>query len=376
MKKALLLFLLDTIPAVYNVTAQPKNQNTKNTDKSITISVKGIEYDNPSFDDLRKSIKGNMKVKQSSPGFTGDVAKIILLYQGTATELWDELPQSSKQNFKIISIDDSRIELQLKTSNTQTVAKTTEIKKEDCIDCHYYKACYDDTSVVFDGNVYKGNKKKNSYYFCKNGTLYSKTVSKNQIFSQIIFKANEPVGTNWIDTFGTTIINKTTISKGIGIRHGKTYYDDVMIVYFADNSLTANYYYVKGSGFIKYDSVDKAFNPSIACKINGNIDTTLIGSWRNYNEINKTNYYYKFNGDGTFAYYSGIISKEAQMPQGTSIWRAGDNYIELYNGAWSKVSQVFYKKKNDPITGKPAIAFGSGNNFVYFISDDEKPAWK
>ncbi len=76
------MFFAGHTPAVYNVKAQPKSQSTKNSDKSITVSVKGIEYDNPAFDDLRKSIKGNMKVKQSNPAFTGDVAKIIFIVPG------------------------------------------------------------------------------------------------------------------------------------------------------------------------------------------------------------------------------------------------------------------------------------------------------
>lgn len=359
-----------------NSAAQPKTQSPKSNTKTIAISVKGAEYDNPAFETLRKSIKGSIKVKESNPSFNGGVAKITLQYQGTATELWDEMPQNCKQNFKIMSIDDSHIGLELKTATTQTPVAGTETKKEDCIDCYYYKNCYFDTSAIFDGNVYKGNKKKGSFFFCKNGVLYSKSTSGGKACSQTIFKANAPVGTTWVDTFCNIYIKKAIISKGIGIKYGKTFYDDVMIVYFDDNTLSANYYYVKGSGYIKHDSVDKSFNPAIASKINGNVDTTLIGAWKNYNEANKTNYYYKFNGDGTFAYYSGSISPESQMPQGTCIWRANEYYIEMYNGAWGSVSQLPYKKKNDPASGKPAIVFGGGNNMVYYISDDNKAGWK
>lgn len=376
MKKAFPLFLFLAMFAVHNSTAQPKNTAPKNQDKAITISVKGVEYDNPAFEDLRKSVKGNMKVKQASPGFTGDVAKISLQYQGNAAELWDELPQTCKQNFKVIAIDENKIELQLKTNTAQATSKTPETKKEDCIDCYYYKNCYFDTSIVFDGNLYRGNKNKGSYYYCKNGVLYSKSVSGKNAFSQIIFKANEPVGTNWIDTFGTTIIKKAIISKGIGIRYNKTYYDDVIIVYYADNSLIANYYYVKASGYIKRDTVEKDFNPVVASKLKGIADTVLVGIWKNFNEVNKTNYYYKFNGDGTFEYYSGFVKKEYQMPQGVSYWRVNSNSLEIYNGAWSDVSRVAFQKKNDPVSGKPAIVFGSGNGSIYFVSDDGKAAWK
>lgn len=375
MKKYFCLTVFLSLLFIGNGTAQPK-KNNKGNDNAITISVKGIEYDNPDFENLRNAIKGNMKVKQSSPGFTGDIARITLSYPGTAPELWDEMPQTCRQSFKITSIDDNRIELQLKSKTAVSSSSATETKKDDCIDCYYFKSCSFDTSAVFDGNTYKGYKKKGSFYFCKNNVFYNKSVYNNKVYSQVVFKANAPVGTNWTDTFGTDIINKTIVSKGFNMTYGKTYYDDALVVYFSDISLTALYYYVKGSGYIKLDSLDKSFNPAIAAKMKGNVDTALVGTWKNYNEINRTTYYYKFNGDGTFAYYSGSISKDNQMPSGVSLWRVNDNYIELYNGAWKEVSQVPYKKKNDPGSGKPAIAFGSGNNMIYFVSSDSKPAWK
>lgn len=376
MKRTSCLILCFALFVVYNGLAQPKNPAAKNQEKTILITVKGIEYDDPAFEDLRKSVKGNMKVKQANPGFTGDMAKISLQYQGNAAELWDELPQSCKQNFKVTAIDENKIELQLKTAVKQTTSKTTEIKKEECIDCYYYKSCNFDSSIVFNGNVYRGNKSKGYYYFCKNGFLYSKSVSGKDAFSQIIFKAYEPVGTNWTDTFGTTIIKKTIISKVIGIVYNKTYYDDVLIVYFADNSLIANYYYAKGSGFIKRDTVEKDFNPALAASLKGTVDQSLTGVWKNYNPVNKTNYYYKFDGDGTFAYYSGFLKKEYQMPQGISYWRVNGSSLEIYNGAWNDVSKISFQKKNDPDNGKPAIVFGSGQSSIYFVADDGKAAWK
>ncbi len=351
--------------------AQPKKTGGNN----IVISVKGVEYDNSSFSDLRNAVKGNIKVVQSSPAFTGDAATITLQYNGNATELWDELPQNIKQQFKITSINNSRIDLQLKQNSNNTPAATIEPKKDDCMDCYYYKACSFDTSFEFNGNTYKGYKKRGAAFFCKNGILYSKSYS-GITHKQIIFKVNEPAGTGWTDTFGTVIINKMMVAKGIGIMYKKKYYADVLTVYFSESSLTALYYYAKDIGYLKHDTIDNAFNPAVAAKMKGNIDTSLIGTWKLYNDVNKTNYYYQFYGDGTFGYYSGSISKYNQMPSGFSLWRVHDNYIELYNGAWSSVSQVPFKKKNDSVTGKPAIAFGAGNSLVYYVSDDGKPAWK
>lgn len=376
MKKSLIILFVLICYFTDNGMAQPKQPAKKtNGTTIIIISIKSIEYDNPSFADLRKTIKGNIKVSESNPGFTGDAATITLQYDGNAPELWDELPQLIRQQFKITAISNNRIDLQLK-QNTIAAATTTDTKKDDCVDCYYYKACGFDTSFDYNGNTYSGFKNKAAAYYCKNGILYSKSYSKDNRYKQIIFKAYEPSGTSWIDTFGTILINKTIVAKGSGISYKKKFYDDVMIVYFAQPDYTALYYYAKGSGFIKADTLDKAFNPLLASQLRGMVDTSLAGTWKYYNDINKTNYYYQFYGDGTFAYYSGSISKQTQMPSGVSLWRANDNYIEVYNGAWSKVSKIAYKKRNDPVTGKPAIAFGTGNNIVYYVSEDGKPSWK
>lgn len=379
MKRTFHLLLCFSLFVVHNGLAQPQNTTAKNQDKAILIAVKGIEYDDPAFEDLRKSVKGNMKVKQANPGFAGDMAKISLQYQGSAAELWDELPQSCKQNFKVTAIDENKIELQLKTTIKQTTAITTpQTKKEDCIDCYYYKSCGFDTSTTFNGNTYKGYKKKAGMYYCKNGSLVSVFSSfDKKLYTQIIFKSNEPVGSSWIDSIGAgAVVKHVTISKGLAISHGTGVYDDVMIVYSDYGYLKANYYYAKERGFIKSDTVDKDFNPAVAATLKGTVDQSLVGLWRNYNPVNKTNYYYKFDGDGSFAYYSNFVKKEYQMPQGISYWRINGNSFEVYNGAWNDVSKISFQKKNDPATGKPAIVFGSGETSIYFVADDGKAAWK
>lgn len=378
MKKAFPALLLFAIFVVHNSVAQPKNATVKNQDKAIIISVKGIEYDDPAFEDLRKSVKGNMKVKQANPAFTGDVAKISLQYRGNAAELWDELPQTCKQNFKVTAIDDNKIDLQLKTTTKQTTAAVTETKKEDCIDCYYYKSCGFDTSVTWNGNTYKGYKKKAGLYDCKNGALISVfTSSDKKTYAQTIFKTNEPAGSSWVDSIGANaVVKHVTISKGLAISYGTGTYDDVIIVYSDYGYLKANYYYAKERGFIKYDSVDKDFNPAVAATLKGTVDQSLAGLWRNYNPLNKTNTYYKLDGDGSFAYYSGMVNKDYQMPPGISYWRVNGNSLELYNGTWGNVSKVPFQKKNDPASGKPAIVFGSGDTSIYFVADDGKAAWK
>lgn len=150
MKKLILLYIHFSFIWLHNGNVQA--QKTAIKPSSVIISVKAVEYDNTAFDALRKAIKGNIKATKVNPGFADDMATITLQYEGSATELWDDLPQNIKQLFKISSINNSKISLQLKQNSTSTTTAT--ITKEDCIDCYYYKACSFDTSLLFNGHTY------------------------------------------------------------------------------------------------------------------------------------------------------------------------------------------------------------------------------
>ncbi len=74
-----------------------------------------------------------MKVKEVNPGYSGGTAKISVQYNGNATELWDELPQTVKQPFKVTAIDNIHIELkkdgQTQTETSKTTTSTTTKKR-------------------------------------------------------------------------------------------------------------------------------------------------------------------------------------------------------------------------------------------------------
>src|SRR5438105_4554388 len=71
---------------------------------SISISVNGIEYDDPSFSLLKESLQKNKNVSSVKTGYDQGTAKISMNYNRTAQNLWDEIPQTTKQFFKISTI--------------------------------------------------------------------------------------------------------------------------------------------------------------------------------------------------------------------------------------------------------------------------------
>jgi hypothetical protein len=327
-------------------------------DKTITINITGVEYDDPSVTTLREVLKGNIKVKKLNPGFAAGVAKISFLYPGKATELWDELPLSAKQSFKVTAIDDEHIDLQVKTgTKTTETAKTTTPSTSECIDCIYFKGCNLDTARIFNSITYKGYKKTGYYYNCINGALTVNYLdAEKRINNQVIFKTNEPVGTSWTDTTYGGLIKHVTLSKGLAIKVGTKSYSDIMLVY--GNVFDKNmycYYYAKGEGYIKMDTLNEKFNAVNAAKLKGVVDQTVTGIWKFYNKPVDMNMYYKFNGDGTYEYYVGSISQANQTPKGKCYWRINNNNLELFHSDWSDVIRIRFQKKNDPVTGKPTI---------------------
>jgi hypothetical protein len=377
----LLIFQIPKTGMAQDKTTDPGKKQEKN----VTISVSPIEYDDPAFTSLREIIKTNIKVKQVNPSYTAGTAMLSFLYTGKATELWDELPQTAKQSFKVITMEDAHIGLQLKSNakisdtakpltTTNTAAKTLE-----CVTCIYYKNCSFDTSRTFNGVVYKGWKSsKFYYYYCDNGVLYRKlTDTGNKVYSQIIFKANEPIGTKWADTTMSGVGTHITMAKGLALKVGTKTYNDVMIVYHDFKTIFVNDYYARDSGSIKRDTLDVNFNAVNAAKMKGVVDQSVTGLWKFYNALVDMNMYFKFNGDGTYEYYAGSVILANQMPKGKCYWRLNGNSIELFSSSWDDVVRIRFLKKNDPVTGKATllIQHSEKEDRAYFSESGAQP-WK
>lgn len=393
---------------------------------TINISVAGIEYDDAGFTKLKESVKSNTKVSDLKQTFSESTAKLTLKYTGEASSLWDEVPASIKQPFKIITIDNGRIELQLKNAPaTSTPPATASSNNDDCKNC-YWNYCVYDVLKSFEGKIYRGINKDDAthYYNCDNGVLVHKIMTVNgygvvtAITTDTILISNGPIGTKWsvsawdykgdglakaigLDLSSSNGAAHTLIAKGITTTiNGKTYKDVIVVndkgystnALFGNSFYSTNYYYAKGVGLIRTDTLNFQSDPVQAINktsdektiysggsvVKDGIDESIVGTWKSYNTTTKKDGYYKLNGDGTFDYYEGGLDEASKWKginhwkiepggydkNGTAIldiiWESGKGYINRYE----------LTKKNDPATGKPAILW---NGYMLVSADNKKP---
>jgi len=420
-------WLLTIIVVLVNVASHAQNVNAV-TSGEIIISVAGIAYEDPALSLLKESLKNNKKVKTTKNSYDQETAKITLSYSGSAADLWDEIPKTTKDFFKLTSIDDKHIALQYKnasqknlTSNTAASTTASSNKKdEDCKNC-YFNLCRYDGIKTFQGVVYKQiNKDDGTYYYnCDNGVLVVKQVIQNgygvitNITNDTLLMSNAPVGAKWSvksDASSFLGLNSKSYSgytlfrKGISIQVNGVTYNDVIVVYYrqysndnitGESSSSANYYYARGVGLVKTENLGPISDPTYApTKTNtgkndnevidalyktmkGKVDESIIGTWKYHDKTMNWDIYYVFNSDGTYQYYVGSINPENQMPKGTCYWRVDGGHIELLADGWNKVYQFELQKKNDVTSGKPAlvIQFKDSEYRTYF-SEDNKAPWK
>lgn len=391
----------------------------------ISISVNGIEYDDPGFSLLKESLRKNKNVTSLKPGYDQGTAKLSLSYNRKAQDLWDELPQTTKQFFKLTTIDDNHIVLENKmaaketTATKTTSASNTNKNDDDCKNC-YFNLCKYDGIKTFQGVVYKQiNKDDGTYYYnCDNGILVQKRVFQNgygvitSITSDTLLRFNVPVGTTWGEfknennflgmNFKTSNVYKMA-AKGINLTvSGTTYHDVIMINYagrtddntFGNSSFSKNYYYAKGVGLIKTEDGDLSSVPKFTAKeteedkketttldaliktMKGRIDETITGTWKFHDKEMNWDTYYVFNSDGSYQYYVGSVTPVNLMSDPKSYWRFDGTHLELAGGGWDKVYRYELQKKNDPATGKPALVIEwKGTERRAYISENGKAPW-
>src|SRR5258706_802864 len=244
----LLKWLFTLVMVSINIISHAQNTGTT-TSGEIVISVSGIAYEDPALSLLKESLKNNKKVKSTKSSFDKETAKITLSSFSSATDLWDDVPKTTKDFFKLTSIDDKRIALQYKntgqsnvvagTNNTTTTTNASN-KNDDCKNC-YFNLCKYDGIKTFQGVVYKQiNYDEGTYYYnCDNGVLVRKIIYKNgygqttNITNDTILMSSVPVGTKWnvksdagsfLGLNSTSFSDYTLFRKGITVQvNGVTY---------------------------------------------------------------------------------------------------------------------------------------------------------
>jgi len=400
----------------------------------LSISVAGIEYDDAAFTKLKLNIKGNKKVQDFKQSFSQNTGTLTLAYAGDANSLWDEIPADLKQPFKITTIESNRIDLQAKNSavvntpSTNNSNTNTSANNDDCKNC-YWNMCKYDVLKSFGGAIYKGINRDDGtfYYNCDNGIVTQKVVTVNGygvvvgITTDTLLITGGPIGTKWgvintdnknellglmanMDLSMKNVGGYTLIAKNISTEASGKAYKNVVVVnykgyskdpFFGNNFYSSNFYYAKGIGLVKTDTLNFDSDPVAAInKVNdtktvysggsvvkNGIDETLIGLWKVLDPAAKKESYYKLNPDGTFDYYDGPVS-EATKSKGVNHWKIEEggynkNGVAIIDFAWSTgngyVMRQDLQKKNDPATGKPAITL---NTTTMLVSADSKAPWK
>jgi hypothetical protein len=399
----------------------------------LTVSVAGIEYDDAGFTKLKESIKKNTKVQGITQSFSENTARLTLTYNGDAAQLWDEIPAALKQPFKISSIETNRIDLQLKNaiatsgtqkSNANPVTNTTAAD-DDCKNC-YWNMCRFDVIKSIGGKIYKGviTEYGTVYYNCDNGIVLQTTLNINAYGSTVIagtdtiLISSGPVGTRWgvvnvdekfglLSTMsGVDLSMKnnggyTLIAKNLKTEaRGKTYNDVIVVNYkgiskdafTGTNFYSVNYYYAKGIGLVRTDTLNFDSDPLAAINkandiktvysggsvVKNGIDATIIGLWKYHDAKTNADTYYRFNADGTMEFYAGSVA-EANKSKGINHWKIEEggynkNGVAIIDITWAGgnyTMREYLQKKNDPATKKPALLL----NDLVFISADNKPMW-
>jgi hypothetical protein len=399
----------------------------------LNISIAGVEYDDASFIKLKKAIKNNKKVQDLKQTFSDNTARISLSYTGDATELWDEIPVALKQAFKVTSIETNGFDLQLKNTavaNTQAASSAntnpvpvSKAGNDDCKNC-YWNMCTYDLIKSIGGKVYKGmiTEYGTVYYNCDNGIVLRAQLNINDYGSTVlagtdtVLISSGPVGTKWgmvnvdnknelLGAFsGQDFSMKdsghyTLIAKNITTEvSGKSYRDVIVVNYkgyskdpfFGTNLYSTNYYYAKGIGLIRTDTLNFDSDPLAAINkhndpatvysggsvVRNGIDATLVGLWKYHDPKTNTDSYYRFKPDGTFEFYSGSVS-EVNKTKGINTWKIeeggynknGQAIIDLHwAGAGNYTMRNELQKKDDPATKKPALLLNS----VLIVSVDKK----
>ena len=414
--------LLECLAAaiLLSLTFKSRAQNASGSTTDVTVSVAGVSYEDPALSLLKESLKNNKKVRTVKNSFDQQTATFNVSYQGAATDLWDEVPKTTKDFFKISSIDDKHISLQYKNSNQQTTATTASNKvDDDCKNC-YFNLCKYDGIKTFQGVVYKQiNYDEGTYYYnCDNGVLQRKIIYKNgygqttSITTDTLLMSNVPVGTKWnvhsnesslLGFNSKSFSDYTLIKKGVTVQVNGVTYNDVIVIYYrqyskdniaGEGSSSANYYYAKGVGLIKTENLGAINDPSyktpgtngdkdatnletLAKTMKGSIDQSIVGTWKFHDQTMNWDIYYVFNADGTYQYYVGSIKPQNQMPAGKCYWKVNGKYLECLAEGWDKVYEYELQKKNDASTGKPTLVIQfKGTEYRTYFSEDNKTGWK
>lgn len=103
---------------------------TTTVQNAINIVVSGLDHETPDFTLLRQNLETMLKVKIYS-SFSYNMSTLDFLCNKTPSEIWNKLPQDTKDRFKLIRIEPIRIELTTKGAGKDSVTSNVSNHTND-----------------------------------------------------------------------------------------------------------------------------------------------------------------------------------------------------------------------------------------------------
>jgi len=96
----------------------------------INIVVSGLAHETPDFTLLRQNLETILKVKIYS-SFSYNMSTLDFLCDKTPSEIWNKLPQDTKDRFKLIRVEPLRIELTTKDVGKDSATSNSSSRTND-----------------------------------------------------------------------------------------------------------------------------------------------------------------------------------------------------------------------------------------------------
>ena len=89
--------------------------------------------------------------------------------------------------------------------------------------------------------------------------------------------------------------------------------------------------------------------------MNSSLDPAIVGTWKYHNDAPSFNGFYIFRADGTYDYYSDMITPNPPAPSYKNFWRVDGEEMEFIIDGKNQVLRQKVLRRNDPQTNKPAL---------------------
>jgi hypothetical protein len=155
---------------------------------TVMITVNGIAGNDNNLIALIQNVQRTTGVKKIKNSYQQNMALLDVSYKGKASDLWQNVPQSSKQMFSVISMNDTLINLNYKYASTASAQS-----ENNAVNVTQQSAQANETSIVnTNSNAAKQSQlSKGAALLFKNVKTKLSDQTKNVLFNTINFKLSK-----------------------------------------------------------------------------------------------------------------------------------------------------------------------------------------